>query len=42
MPDALADDADADNASEHWEVAAVLAGGGVAWMNWLIALGDQL
>ncbi len=22
--------------------AAVLAGGGVAWMNWLIALGDQL
>ncbi len=27
MPDALADDADADNASEHWEVAAVLAGG---------------
>ena len=27
MPDALAGDADADNASEHWEVAAVLAGG---------------
>ncbi|WP_315278924.1 DUF6112 family protein [Kocuria carniphila] len=23
-------------------VAAVLAGGGVAWMNWLIHLGDQL
>ena len=22
--------------------ATVLAGGGVAWMNWLIALGDQL
>lgn len=22
--------------------AAVLAGGGVAWMNWLVALGDQL
>ena len=22
--------------------AAVLAGGGVTWMNWLIALGDQL
>jgi len=22
--------------------AAVLAGGGVAWMSWLIALGDQL
>lgn len=22
--------------------AAVLAGGGVAWMNWLIDLGDQL
>ena len=22
--------------------AAVLAGGGVAWMNWLIALGQQL
>lgn len=22
--------------------AAILAGGGVAWMNWLIALGDQL
>ncbi|OKH83095.1 antitermination regulator [Mycobacterium sp. ST-F2] len=27
MSDALADDADADVASEHWEVAAVLAGG---------------
>jgi PAS domain S-box-containing protein len=27
MSDALADDADADIASEHWEVAAVLSGG---------------